>query len=45
MMSLVGFALYRSKSSGVWLDCRKELSAEHILKTITEKSGSVNSQQ
>jgi excinuclease UvrABC nuclease subunit len=33
-MSLVGFALYRSKPSGLWLDCRNLPMADEISKLI-----------
>ena len=35
-MSLVGFALYRSKPSGLWLDCRKLPTADELSKLICQ---------
>jgi excinuclease UvrABC nuclease subunit len=36
-MSLVGFALYRSKPSGLWLDCRKIPRADELTHIISKK--------
>ena len=36
-MSLTGFALYRSKPSGLWLDCRKLPTADEMTSIISKK--------
>jgi hypothetical protein len=35
-MSLVGFALYRSKPSGLWMDCRKMPVADEMLNLVSK---------
>lgn len=36
-MSLVGFALYRSKPSGLWIDCRMMPTADELTQIISEQ--------
>jgi hypothetical protein len=36
-MSLVGLALYRSKTSGLWIDCRKLPTADELAHIISKK--------